>query len=74
MTTEPALLVCLDLGGTFIYAINGGLTAVRAEQQEPGPSLSASADLIRKHRLPPSRQQSRIFAAVGDTPVDTAWL
>ena len=30
MTTEPALLVCLDLGGTFIYAVNGGLTAVRA--------------------------------------------
>lgn len=30
MTTEPALLVCLDLGGTFTYAVNGGLTAVRA--------------------------------------------
>ena len=30
MTTEPALLVCLDLGGTFIYAVNGGLTAVCA--------------------------------------------
>jgi uncharacterized membrane protein YeiH len=28
--TEPALLVCLDLGGTFTYAVNGGLTAVRA--------------------------------------------
>jgi uncharacterized membrane protein YeiH len=30
MRTEPALLVSLDLGGTFIYAVNGGLTAVRA--------------------------------------------
>jgi uncharacterized membrane protein YeiH len=30
VTTEPALLVCLDLGGTFTYAVNGGLTAVRA--------------------------------------------
>ena len=28
--TEPALLVSLDLDGTFTYAINGGLTAVRA--------------------------------------------
>ena len=30
MTTEPALLVSLDLAGTFIYAVNGGLTAVHA--------------------------------------------
>lgn len=30
MKTEPALLVSLDLGGTFTYAVNGGLTAVRA--------------------------------------------
>ena len=30
MTTEPALLVSLDLAGTFTYALNGGLTAVRA--------------------------------------------
>ena len=30
MTTEPALLVGLDLAGTFTYAVNGGLTAVRA--------------------------------------------
>ena len=30
MTTEPALLVSLDLAGTFIYALNGGLTAVHA--------------------------------------------
>src|SRR5215469_9278339 len=30
MMTEPALLVWLDLGGTFTYAVNGGLTAVRA--------------------------------------------
>jgi uncharacterized membrane protein YeiH len=30
MTTEPTLLVWLDLGGTFTYAVNGGLTAVRA--------------------------------------------
>jgi uncharacterized membrane protein YeiH len=29
MKTEPALLVSLDLGGTFVYAVNGGLTAVR---------------------------------------------
>jgi uncharacterized membrane protein YeiH len=28
--TEQALLVSLDLGGTFIYAVNGGLSAVRA--------------------------------------------
>ena len=28
MKTEPALLVSLDLGGTFTYAVNGGLTAV----------------------------------------------
>jgi uncharacterized membrane protein YeiH len=30
MKTDPALLVSLDLGGTFTYAVNGGLTAVRA--------------------------------------------
>jgi uncharacterized membrane protein YeiH len=30
MTTEPALLVSLDLAGTFTFAVNGGLTAVRA--------------------------------------------
>jgi uncharacterized membrane protein YeiH len=30
MTTEPTLLVSLDLAGTFIYALNGGLTAVHA--------------------------------------------
>jgi Glycine transporter len=30
MMTEPALLVSLDLAGTFIYALNGGLTAVHA--------------------------------------------
>jgi len=30
MKTEPALLVSLDLGGTFTYAVNGGLTAVHA--------------------------------------------
>jgi uncharacterized membrane protein YeiH len=30
MTTEPALLVSLDLAGTFTYAVNGGLTAVHA--------------------------------------------
>jgi len=29
MMTEPALLVSLDLGGTFTYAVNAGLTAVR---------------------------------------------
>jgi uncharacterized membrane protein YeiH len=28
MTTEPALLVSLDLAGTFTYALNGGLTAI----------------------------------------------
>ena len=27
MKTEPALLVSLDLAGTFTYALNGGLTA-----------------------------------------------
>ncbi len=30
MTPEPALLVSLDLAGTFTYALNGGLTAVHA--------------------------------------------
>lgn len=30
MTAELALLVSLDLAGTFTYALNGGLTAVRA--------------------------------------------
>ena len=30
MTTEPALLISLDLAGIFTYAVNGGLTAVRA--------------------------------------------
>jgi len=30
MTAEPALLICLDLAGTFTFAVNGGLTAVRA--------------------------------------------
>lgn len=30
MTTEPALLVSLDLAGTLTYAVNGGLTAVHA--------------------------------------------
>ena len=30
MTTEPALLVSLDLAGTFTYALNGGLTAIHA--------------------------------------------
>jgi len=30
MTSEPTLLMSLDLAGTFIYALNGGLTAVRA--------------------------------------------
>jgi uncharacterized membrane protein YeiH len=30
MKTEPALLVFLDLGRTLTYAVNGGLTAVRA--------------------------------------------
>jgi uncharacterized membrane protein YeiH len=30
MKTEPALLVSLDLAGTFIFAVNGGLSAVRA--------------------------------------------
>ena len=30
MTTGPALLVSLDLAGTFTYAVNGGLTAVHA--------------------------------------------
>jgi uncharacterized membrane protein YeiH len=30
MKTEPALLVSLDLGGTFTYVVKGGLTAVRA--------------------------------------------
>jgi uncharacterized membrane protein YeiH len=30
MTAEPALLVGLDLAGTFTFAVNGGLTAVRA--------------------------------------------
>ena len=34
MTTEPALLVSLDLAGTFIYAVNGGLTAVRAARPD----------------------------------------
>ena len=28
MTTEPTLLVSLDLAGTFTYALNGGLTAI----------------------------------------------
>jgi len=28
VTTEPALLVSLDLAGTFTFAVNGGLTAV----------------------------------------------
>jgi hypothetical protein len=32
--TGPALLVCLDLGGTFVYAVNGGLAAVRAARLE----------------------------------------
>jgi uncharacterized membrane protein YeiH len=30
MTTEPTLLLCLDLAGTFTFALDGGLTAVRA--------------------------------------------
>lgn len=30
MTTEPPLLVVLDLSGTFVFAVNGALTAVRA--------------------------------------------
>lgn len=30
MTTEPTLLVSLDLAGTFTYALNGGLTAIHA--------------------------------------------
>jgi hypothetical protein len=30
MTTEPALLVGLDLGETFTDAVNAGLTALRA--------------------------------------------
>jgi uncharacterized membrane protein YeiH len=28
MTSEPTLLVSLDLAGTFTYALNGGLTAI----------------------------------------------
>jgi uncharacterized membrane protein YeiH len=30
MTTEPTLLVSLDLAGTFTYALNGGLMAIHA--------------------------------------------
>lgn len=30
MATEPALLISLDLAGTFTYALDGGLTAVLA--------------------------------------------
>jgi uncharacterized membrane protein YeiH len=30
MTNEPTLLLGLDLAGTFTFALNGGLTAVRA--------------------------------------------
>ncbi|OZM84042.1 trimeric intracellular cation channel family protein [Pseudonocardia sp. MH-G8] len=30
MTTEPPLLLALDLAGTFAFALNGALTAVRA--------------------------------------------
>ena len=30
MSTEPALLLALDLTGTFAFALNGALTAVRA--------------------------------------------
>jgi uncharacterized membrane protein YeiH len=30
MTTEPPLLLALDLTGTFVFALNGALTAVRA--------------------------------------------
>lgn len=30
MTTEPPLLLALDLGGTFAFALNGALTAIRA--------------------------------------------
>jgi uncharacterized membrane protein YeiH len=30
MATEPLLLLALDLAGTFAFALNGALTAVRA--------------------------------------------
>jgi hypothetical protein len=68
-TTEPALLVGLDLGGTFTDAVNAGLTAVARPRHEHGhlgrpvdvPALSARASPCSRTQAVERGLQDRLY-------------
>jgi uncharacterized membrane protein YeiH len=79
MTTEPALLVCLDLAGTFTYAVNGGLAAVRAARLDIVGVVTVAmvsglgGGIIRDILLGPCRRRRSVTGATSRWQLLAAW-